>query len=141
MSALQEQVPPEDVTQGWKPDPLGGGGVRFWNGTEWTDRVGQETTVATTDTGQALVKKSPDERRAALAQRIQYVVNVDGARVESQTDYQAVVVTGKKVNHVLHLILTLVTLGFWVFVWIGLAIFSGEKRRVITVDEYGQVLG
>ena len=63
-----------------------------------------------------------------------------GARIESQSDYQAVVVRGKKVNHVLHLILTLVTLGLWGIVWIILAIAGGEKRQMVTVDDYGNAL-
>ena len=32
-------------------------------------------------------------------------------RVESQTDYNAILVKGKPVNHVLHLILSIVTFG------------------------------
>jgi hypothetical protein len=48
-----------------------------------------------------------------------------------------VVITGKPVNHVLHLILTLVTFFMWGFVWIALAIFGGAKRSMVTVDEYG----
>jgi hypothetical protein len=57
--------------------------------------------------------------------------------VESQTDTYAIVVGGKPVNHILHLILTLLTLGVWVFVWIAMVIFGGETRYKISVDEYG----
>lgn len=32
------------------------------------------------------------------------------------------------INHVLHLILSIVTLGFWVLVWIALAINSSTKQ-------------
>jgi hypothetical protein len=40
--------------------------------------------------------------------------------------------TKPKINHVLHLILTLVTLGVWVFVWITLAIVhSGKSFRCV----------
>jgi hypothetical protein len=40
--------------------------------------------------------------------------------------------TKPKINHVLHLILTLVTLGIWVFVWITLAIVnSGKSARCV----------
>ena len=60
-----------------------------------------------------------------------------GARVESQSDFQAVVIKGKPVNHTLHLIITLVTLTMWAPVWIALAIFGGEKRSMVVVDEYG----
>ena len=44
-------------------------------------------------------------------------------------------VKGHRVNHVLHLILTLVTLGLWGGVWLLLAIFKGERRRYIGVGE------
>ena len=74
-----------------------------------------------------------------LAQAVQSDV-VKGGRVESQQDFQAVVVFGKPVNHVLHLILTLVTCGIWGIVWIALAIFGGENRVMVVVDEYGNVL-
>lgn len=60
-----------------------------------------------------------------------------GARVESQSDFSAVIVHGKPVNHILHLILTLVTLGFCALVWIPLVIFTGEKREMVFVDEFG----
>ena len=82
---------------------------------------------------------SSEERRAILARVVASDV-ASGGRVESQTSYQAVIVKGHRPNHILHLILTIATLGFWAIVWIALAIFGGEKRRTITVDEYGQVL-
>ena len=37
----------------------------------------------------------------------------------------------------LHLVLTIVTLGLWVFVWLGIAAFGGEKRKFASVDEWG----
>lgn len=40
-------------------------------------------------------------------------------------------------NHVLHLILTLSTLGIWAIVWIALALLGGEKRVLVQVDEWG----
>ena len=142
MDTLDQLPVPTDQTEGWRPDPLNPDSVRYWDGSVWTERTGKATTIATsTATEEALSPKSPEVRKAALAKRIQYLVNVDMCRVESQSDYQAVLVSGKKVNHVLHLILTLLTFGLWVFVWIGLVIFGGEKRRMVSVDEYGQVLG
>jgi hypothetical protein len=35
------------------------------------------------------------------------------------------------------LILSLLTAGLWLPVWLGLAIFGGEKRIAITVDDWG----
>lgn len=60
-----------------------------------------------------------------------------GRRVESQSDYQAVLVRGHRPNHVLHLILSVVTFGLWVPVWLGVTVFGGEKRELLSVDEFG----
>jgi hypothetical protein len=83
-------------------------------------------------------RKDSEQRRELLARTVAGQV-AGGARVESQSDHQAVVVKGKPVNHVLHLILTLVTFTIWGWVWVALAIFGGEKRSMVTVDEYGNV--
>lgn len=82
---------------------------------------------------------SSDDRKAALARAITAQVSA-GWRVESQSDYQAVLVKGKRPNHILHLLLSVITLFLWaIFVWLPLAIFMGERRRVLYVDEYGAV--
>lgn len=74
---------------------------------------------------------SDNERKMLLAVKIQDAVKY-GWRVESQSDYQAVIVKGKRPNHILHLLLTIFTLGLWAFVWIMLAIVKHEKRKVIS---------
>lgn len=61
-----------------------------------------------------------------------------GYRVESQADFSAIMVKGHRVNHVLHLLLSIVTLGAWLIVWFFIACFGGERRHAITVDEYGR---
>ncbi len=83
-------------------------------------------------------RKTADERKELLARAITGAL-ARGGRVESQSDYQAVIVIGKPVNHLLHGILTFITFLFWGIVWIILAVTGGEKREVITVDEYGNV--
>ena len=80
-----------------------------------------------------------ETKKQHLAQAIQREVAA-GARVESRTDTDAIIVTGKPVNHVLHLILTLVTCLMWGVVWIVLALTGGEKRVALQVDPYGSVL-
>lgn len=84
-------------------------------------------------------KLDAEERKEVLAQAVAAQVN-QGARVEAQTGFQAVMVSGKPVNHVLHLILTLVTCLLWGLVWAALVIFAGEKRFTLRVDDYGNVL-
>ena len=83
-------------------------------------------------------KATSEERQAALEH---YVADAGrhGWRVQSQTANQAQLLKGKPTNHLLHLILSLVTLGLWLLVWIGVVIFAGQKQRLVTVDEYGRV--
>jgi hypothetical protein len=73
---------------------------------------------------------SEEERKRRLARNIQAQV-LRGWRVESQDDYSAVLVKGHRPNHLLHLILTLVTLGLWAIVWILVVAIGGEKRMVV----------
>jgi len=79
-----------------------------------------------------------EDRKAALERAVAQWVR-GGWRVESRSDYQAIMVKGHRTNHVLHLILTLVTLGVWAIVWILVAVLGGEKRQTINVDELGEV--
>ena len=53
------------------------------------------------------------------------------------SDYQAILVKGHRPNHLLHLVLTIVTLGVWGIVWLGVIAFGGEKRMSASVDEWG----
>lgn len=84
-------------------------------------------------------RASEDIRKAALARQISTAVATQSARVESQGDYQAVLITGQKVNHVLHLLISIFTCGLWAIVWIALAVTGGEKRHLVQVDEWGNV--
>ncbi|WP_156750092.1 hypothetical protein [Mycobacterium sp. E2479] len=66
-------------------------------------------------------------------------IAVRGGRIEARMPTSAIVVTGKPVNHVLHLLITVLLCGLWLPVWIILAANGGEKRTMVSVDEYGQV--
>ncbi len=79
-----------------------------------------------------------EERR----QRLQAVVQAEvvrGARIESQTDTLAVIVHGRRVNHLLHFLVGVFTIGAWWFIWLLLAVLGGEKRYLIAVDDHGNV--
>jgi len=84
---------------------------------------------------------SAAERQEALAGVIHKKVLSEGCRVESESEFQAVLVSGKKTNHVFHLILSVVTLGLWLPVWGIIALSGGEQRRLQWVDDSGQVFG
>jgi hypothetical protein len=79
-----------------------------------------------------------ERRRALLAFSVQRAL-AHGGRVESRDDRSALIVYGHRVHHFLHLLLTVVTVGAWLLVWMPMAILGGERRERITVDEAGGV--
>jgi hypothetical protein len=85
--------------------------------------------------------KSVDERQAVLIQEIARLVAHGDFRIEAQTETMAVIARGHRVNHLLHFYIGVFTLGVWWFTgWPALAIFGGEKRTIVAVDDYGNVL-
>lgn len=56
-----------------------------------------------------------------------------GWRLESRTDNVVVFVKGHRTNHLLHLILSIITLGIWLPIWLLVAAFTGERRKVVTL--------
>jgi len=79
-----------------------------------------------------------DQRSQLLGQAVSSATR-QGWRVVSQAQTQAQLVKGKPTNHILHLILSIITLGVWLIVWIAMVIFGGEKQKFISVDEYGRL--
>ena len=119
---------------GWYPDPNAGGAnlMRYWDGGVWTDRVQGGSEVSTT-------RRTTDERKVILSQQLQTAA-ARGLRIESQSDFQAVLVEGQPVNHTLHAILTIFTCLLWGIVWAIIAATGGEKRQMVVVDEFGNVI-
>jgi hypothetical protein len=80
----------------------------------------------------------PEQRQAILRQVVQDAV-AHGGRIQYADQFSAVVVYGHPVNHVLHLLITILLLGLWLIVWLIIALTGGEKRELISVDEWGRV--
>jgi hypothetical protein len=122
---------------GWYPQD--DGRQRYWDGELWTESYAPGVGPAHPDSGTATVPDST--RKARLAQAVQLEV-IAGGRIEAQGEFNAIIRFGNPVNHVLHLILTLVTCGVWSLVWLILFIISQTSRRTVTlnVDEYGNVV-
>ena len=68
----------------------------------------------------------------------EYVAKTKG-RVVFQADDRVVVITGHPVNNILHLLLTIITGGLWIFVWIFASASGGEDSHILTVDDTGAV--
>lgn len=83
-------------------------------------------------------KRTPDERRSIFAQQLQQAATRK-LRVESQQDYQAVLIEGQPVNNAMHGLITVLTCGIWGIGWIIIAVTGGTKRHQLVVDEFGNV--
>ncbi|WP_324738674.1 hypothetical protein P6281_06655 [Mycobacterium sp. 5-140-3-2] len=81
---------------------------------------------------------SESQRSSALDEELMAML-ARGGRVEARTPTSAIVSTGKPVNHILHLLITVLLFGLWLPVWIIIAIDGGEKRTTVSVDENGHV--
>lgn len=121
-------------TEGWYPDPNAGGAnvMRYWDGVAWTEKVKEGQTEINTH------RRTDVERKAILAQQLQGAA-ARGLRIESQSEFQAILVKGQPVNNTLHAILTIFTCLIWGIVWAVIAATGGEKREMIVVDEFGNV--
>lgn len=135
-----EKAPSESVrttaAAGWYPDSTRPGEDRYWDGIAWQQqwRPSASGSIGAFST----TTKTPEQRRQILAQQVAFAA-AQGKRVESQSEYQAVLIAGKPVNNVLHGVLTLLLCGVWGIVWIILAVQGGETRELVAIDEYGNV--
>ena len=82
---------------------------------------------------------SDPERKAFLDREVAQVMRKPHRRLEYRSDFQAIIVRGKPVNHILHLLLTLCTVGLWGLVWLLIAANGGEKRASMQVNQAGQI--
>ncbi len=106
---------------------------------EFDDSTGGDMPPAA-DTPSASSGIRPDaERKKLLADALQTQV-VQGGRIESHSEFSAVVVFGKDVNHVLHVLIAIFTCGLWLIPWLVMGVVGGEKRVLVSVDDYGNVL-
>ncbi|MCY3778986.1 MAG: hypothetical protein OXG78_01635 [Chloroflexi bacterium] len=81
---------------------------------------------------------SPEERKKILDQEI-LKHQTQGKRIESQIEFRVTLVRDKQINHVLHLILSVLTGGFWLLVWALVYFSAKDTRELLQVDEYGGI--
>jgi hypothetical protein len=86
-------------------------------------------------------KKSPEERKAILDKSFAGSCLEGGRRVARdvavRSEYEVVLVRGRRSAHRLHLCLTILTVGLWGPVWLGMWLAQRDKREIASVDEYG----
>ena len=84
------------------------------------------------------VKRSLEERKKLL-ERFAITEVARGWRLISQSDEIVVLEFGKRPNHILHFLLCIPTLGFWIIVWLLLSFSMNIKRKTYTINEYGVI--
>ncbi|CAM3855457.1 DUF2510 domain-containing protein [Smaragdicoccus niigatensis] len=100
--------------------------MRFWDGSAWAPEAQPRPVI------------SDDERAERLNNALMMAVS-RGGRIEAHTRFQAVVVYGRPVNHIIHAILTVFTCLLWGIVWLIVENQGGEHRAVVQVDPYGNI--
>lgn len=88
---------------------------------------------------QSAVQQTADQRKANLDAALSRY-GAAGWRIENRSDFQATIAKGKETSHLLHFFLSVFTLGIWLILWLGLGIVGGIRRRLISVDDYGNVV-
>lgn len=84
---------------------------------------------------------SAEQRRQLLLAQVSMYLN-QGWEIQTQTDFAVVLVSKPKpINHILHLLLSICTAGFWIIVWIILGISSSSvtHNTIISISESGIV--
>lgn len=110
----------------WHQDPTSPGRERYWDGHAWTDEYREVMPAA--------------DPKAVLDAELAKRVARGWRLVLRESDTEAVIEKGKRPNHVLHLLISVFTIGLWaVFVWLPLSMFKHVKRARITVDAQGAV--
>lgn len=77
-------------------------------------------------------------RQEVMDQAVQDYVR-RGYRIETGSGWNVVMVRGKRVNHMLHFLVGLLTFATWWLVWLFLVIFNSHRRVNIYVNEYLEV--
>jgi hypothetical protein len=74
------------------------------------------------------------ERRDTLDAAIHRALE-RGARLDSRMEFSAILVVASTPNHVLHLVLSIVTFGIWLLAWLLVVLRGKERRILVSVDD------
>jgi hypothetical protein len=131
---------------GWYSNPNGAPGQRYFDGRDWTPYhraapPGSDSDAAAALPGQCVL--STDDRMFVLQRELASRTAV-GWRVELLTPTSATIVRyPPRSNHALHFVLSVLTCGLWLPVWLLIAIIDGSRsvhRHIIMVDQHGQAV-
>ncbi|MBZ5741289.1 hypothetical protein [Nocardioides mangrovi] len=114
---------------------------RRWSGRRWASPVSslQRELLLGEATPATWPMVPPDRLVRGLALAVERQVSLYGADVVYDGPHGVVVAYRRRVSHVLHFVMTLLTGGLWAFVWLGVALSAREERRRLEIDAWGHV--
>lgn len=97
-----------------------------------------EQVEASSETEPKQQELSEREQQEILDKEVNRLV-LAGCRVESRSESEVVLLKGERPNHLLHLILTILSFGLWAPVWAYLSWSRGVRRGALSIDKFGQI--
>ena len=150
LASTDDNAPTPSTAAGWHPDPYSPNAniLRYYDGRQWTQHLAQQpvqaqtvvsTPVAVAPTPSAAAGWHPDPyspnanilRYYDGRQWTQHLAQQPGQAqtfVSTPVAVSVAVGGGRGCNHLLHFILTVLTGGLWLPVWIICAILAGNKH-------------
>ncbi|MGA9678389.1 MAG: DUF2510 domain-containing protein [Mycobacterium sp.] len=111
---------------GWYADPSGARRQRYFDGSEWTEHYASQISL---------------EQRSELLEEAIFN-HYRGARIESRSPTQAVLLLSSGMSgagHVVFALFTIFTCGLFGIIWLIAAASSQERRAYVAVDPFGNV--
>ena len=115
-------------------------GWRRWSGRQWApatysafpERLDRQREWAT-------YPELPRHRRERLLEHAVDLEVLSGARVVHRSPAGVTLAYPRRVTHLGHLILTLLTAGLWGFVWLAVTLTRQERRVRLEIDPWGNI--
>jgi hypothetical protein len=114
---------------------------RRWSGRQWATAaysLHPEQLKASAGFSQ-LQRVDPTTRHRALALAVEDQVASNGATVVFEGPTGVVVAYRRRVSHLFHAVMTLLTAGVWAVVWLAVALGRSEDRVRLEADGWGNV--
>ncbi len=117
--------------------------LKIWWNSQTTDSSGNKTPLIKWGSSSDNIElsttiRTDPEKKAILEKRIVFEV-ARGARLTYKGEFEAVFEIGKRPNHILHLLLSIVTVGIWLLVWLIISMGSGVQSYKISIDKFGNI--
>ena len=84
-------------------------------------------------------RRDDAEREALLKRYVLSNLSLGKFTIAYQEPFMAILNPVRKVNHILHVILSIVTVGLWLPIWLLVTLGENRKTLTLTVDEFGNI--